>query len=70
MMSELLLGGGLVIGGLVAGMLIYRYGLRQGADIVWKVSGDRPSLFEPPTGSLDIDTAEEMESEDRDVVRE
>ena len=63
MMFELLIGGGLVVGGMVAGTLIYIYGLRQGADIVWKVSGDRPGLFEARSEPLVTDTAEEMESE-------
>ena len=61
-MYELLVGGGIALVGGLLGAAIFAKGQKVGADIVWRVSGDKPPLFAKPTPGIEEASTEEMDA--------
>ena len=63
-MFELIISGVVALAAMCLGAYIYSRALKEGADIVWRTTGDRPPLFDN-NGSdyLSEATTEEMDSD-------
>lgn len=63
-MFDLIITGVIALGAMALGAYIYCRGMKQGADIVWKATGDRPELFESKGSDyLKQATTEEMDND-------